>query len=142
VSRILRAGTVDDLHALLAIEKASFSNPHWKARHFLRYECTVADVDGKIAGFLIAHDIFPGNGEARPEREILNLAVAPASRRQGIASLLLEHELQRPATHFLEVRESNLAAQALYQRFGFERVGIRRDYYSHPRESAIVMKRF
>ena len=142
MSQVLRAGTVADIHALLEIEKASFSNPHWKAHHFLRYECTVAELGGKVVGFLVAHEVFRGGDGARSEREILNLAVAPGLRRQGIASLLLKHELERPATHFLEVRQSNTAAQALYQKFGFKSVGTRRNYYSHPRESAIVMKRF
>lgn len=101
----------------------------------------VALLDGRIAGFLVARETFPGNGEALPEREILNLAVDAALRRLGVASALLKHELAFGGTHFLEVRESNAAARALYRKFGFVEVGTRRDYYDDPIEKAIVMRR-
>ena len=76
---------------------------------------------------------------ALPEREILNLAVAPNYRRSRVATALLKHELSREATHFLEVRESNVAAVALYRKCGFVEVGRRAGYYEFPTETAIVM---
>ncbi len=137
---LIRSATREDLPALIAIERASFSHPHWKAEDFLVYRCIVAEVDGHIAGFLVSREAFPGGKGSPPEREILNLAVAPAHRRAGIATLLLKHELSRESIHFLEVRESNVAAQSLYRKMGFSEVGSRSEYYEMPCERAIVMK--
>jgi ribosomal-protein-alanine N-acetyltransferase len=96
----------------------------------------VADVDRTVVGFLVSRETAPG------EREILNLAVDAAYRRSGVARRLLARELERSSqTWFLEVRESNLAAQALYATFGFVPSGTRRDYYENPRENAITMRR-
>jgi [ribosomal protein S18]-alanine N-acetyltransferase len=67
-------------------------------------------------------------------------AVAPRFRRQGIAGLLLRNELKRRAIFYLEVRESNTAARALYGKFGFREISRRTGYYLHPPETAIVMK--
>ena len=79
------------------------------------------------------------------EAEILGLAVQAEHRRQGLATLLLKSFLQQAAasgTHhvFLEVRESNRAALALYRNFGFQIAGRRPDYYRSPEESALVMR--
>jgi ribosomal-protein-alanine N-acetyltransferase len=93
----------------------------------------VAEMEGQIAGFLVSRSVHL-------EREILNFAVAPEWRRQGVAKALLEHQLARGGTHFLEVRESNVVAQYLYRRFGFQEVGRRPGYYDLPAESAIVMR--
>ena len=74
--------------------------------------------------------------------DIDNIAVSPDFRRQGIASLLLDTALeQMDADVFLEVRASNAPAIGLYQKSGFARIGIRRNYYEKPREDAILMKR-
>ena len=136
---VIRRADRDDCLTLERIEKQSFPSPHWRAAHFLVYECTVAEVDGVIAGFLVARSAFEGDEITPAEREILNLAVDPSYRRQGIATALLSAELRRRATHFLEVRQSNIAAQKLYAKFGFKEVGRRADYYSDPIETAIVM---
>ena len=137
---VIREATPDDLPTLIDIERASFSHPHWKPEDFLAYNCTVAEVDGHIVGFLVSREAFAGDNGNPPEREILNLAVAPAHRRAGIATLLLNHELSGKTIYFLEVRESNLAAQQLYRKMGFFEVGRRSEYYEMPRERAIVMK--
>jgi len=81
-----------------------------------------------------------------PEAEILDLAVAQVQRRKGHARFLLERFLQLAAKNgvrevFLEVRESNAAAIALYTNFGFSRSGRRPNYYSHPTEAALLLKR-
>jgi ribosomal protein S18 acetylase RimI-like enzyme len=136
----IRSATRDDLPVLIEIERASFSHPHWRPEDFLVYNCIVAELAGHVAGFLVSREAFPGDKRSRPEREILNLAVAPAHRRAGIATILLKHELSRGSIHFLEVRESNLAAQALYRKMGFSEVGRRSGYYEMPTERAIVMK--
>ena len=79
------------------------------------------------------------------EAEILNLAVAPASRRGGegrrlVLRLLEDFRAKGVSRVFLEVRESNKVAIAFYERLGFGAVGERKDYYQHPREGALVME--
>jgi ribosomal-protein-alanine acetyltransferase len=140
VTLSIRQATPSDAPALIEIERQSFPHPHWTAEGFLKHECIVADVDGEIAGFLVSRQTFAGNGHMVAEREILNLAVAPRFRRMKIATALLEHELRQKATHFLEVRESNTAAQELYRNLGFVEIGRRPNYYEFPPERAIVMK--
>jgi ribosomal-protein-alanine N-acetyltransferase len=133
VTIAIRKAVSADLARLEGIERLSFADPSWKAADFLRYDCTVAEIEGQVAGFIVSRSVHL-------EREILNLAVAPEWRRRGIATALLDHHLAQGGTHFLEVRESNLGAQALYRRFGFREVGRRLGYYDLPAESAIVMR--
>jgi [ribosomal protein S18]-alanine N-acetyltransferase len=140
VSALIREATAADLSALLRIEQESFSNPHWTAEDFFKHECIVAEVDSQVAGLLVAREICPPGANYPPQREILNLAVAAHFRRRGIATALMNHQLSRTATYFLEVRESNLAAQELYRKFGFIEVARRPSYYQSPVERAIVMK--
>lgn len=138
---LIRLATHSDLFALESIEERSFSTPHWRAPNFQIYNCTVAEVDQQVVGFLVSRTVFRGKGAVPSEQEILNLAVDPFYRRKGIASALLRTELGHPATHFfLEVRESNLGARQLYERFGFKEIGRREEYYSDPVETAIVMR--
>ena len=78
------------------------------------------------------------------EGHIVNVAVAPAWRRQGVATALIERIFERARALgltclMLEVRVGNTAAQCLYRRFGFEVVGRRKDYYTDPREDALLM---
>jgi [ribosomal protein S18]-alanine N-acetyltransferase len=93
-----------------------------------------------VAGFIVVREIFAAGKNEQSEREILNLAVAPAFRRRGIATLLLRNELRSNAIYFLEVRESNSAARKLYSLLGFVEVGRRKQYYRNPTETAIVMQ--
>ncbi len=141
VNATLRTATEADVPALAELEKLAFEVPNWPADTFLRYDCTVAEVAGKMVGFLVSRQIFAGSKDAPPEREVLNLAVAPDYRRAGLATLLMQFELRRRAVFLLEVRESNAPALALYRRLGFAEISRRRDYYDHPRETAIVMQR-
>jgi ribosomal-protein-alanine N-acetyltransferase len=136
---VIRAAAAADALELAEIEMASFPDPSWTAEDFLRYDCSVAEADGRIAGFLVSRETFPGQGDAPPEREIVNLAVKAGFRRCGIAKALLLREVKRRATIFLEVRESNRAAIQLYKNAGFSEISRRRDYYDNPIESAIVM---
>lgn len=78
------------------------------------------------------------------ECEVYKVAVTAPARRQGIALALMEEALSRAKQlgaekAYLEVRESNKAAAALYARLGFETVGLRKDYYDSPRENAVLM---
>ena len=83
--------------------------------------------------------------EAADEGEILNLAVAPAGRRRGLGRALVEAMLEALRTRgirqvYLEVRESNSSARALYASRGFKEVGRRKAYYRRPVEDAIVLR--
>ncbi len=137
---VLRPATRADVPVLLEIERESFSHPHWNAGDFVEDECQVAEVENAIAGFLVSKQVFAGDANSPPEREILNLAVRVRYRRLGIASALLTQELARKTNCFLEVRESNVAAQTLYRRFGFLEIARRDAYYQAPVETAIVMR--
>jgi len=140
VTLLIRTARSDDVPVLVEIEQQSFSRPHWDPDSFLKHDCLVAEVEGRIAGFLVSREIFPAVRGQPPEREILNVAVATVYRRLGVATALLERELSRNATYYLEVRESNAAAQQLYSRLGFIRIGLRPKYYEFPSEAAIVMQ--
>ena len=81
---------------------------------------------------------------AADQAEILNVAVLPDFRRKGIASALLAASFERfrrsgVSRVFLELRESNSSARALYQRHGFVLSGRRKSYYQHPAEDALCM---
>ena len=94
------------------------------------------DTEGARVGFLVAR-------ETAGEAEILNLAVDPARRRQGIASALLQAALDGArqkgiAAVHLEVRASNRAAHQFYEAHGFRRAGSRRNYYRDPPEDAVL----
>ena len=128
--------------AVLSIEQAAFSDP-WSVRDFR--ECVASEVvflvatsEGAVEGYVIAQD-------AADEGEILNLAVTRSRQRDGIGRALVERVLTTLAGRgvervFLEVREGNAAARALYAALGFEEVGRRSRYYRRPVEDAIVLR--
>jgi ribosomal-protein-alanine N-acetyltransferase len=140
---LIRRADSADIPALVAIERACFSDP-WTAsgiRETIQYETArafVAELEGKAVGYVMARI----SGE---EGEILNLAVLPKSRRKGIARCLLDEALGSIVAAgvteaYLEVRQSNAEAIALYQAHGFRPVGVRPDYYRDPREDALVLR--
>lgn len=98
-------------------------------------QCVVAEQAGRVQGMIVFRGPLAG------EMELLNLAVDPLCRRQGIGQALIRAACEQPAELYLEVRRSNAAGQAFYRRCGFEAAGLRKDYYQNPREDAIVMKR-
>jgi len=140
VTLLIRPVTRAEAPVLADIERESFGRPHWTVEDFRRYDCLVAESDGRIVGFLVSRQTLAAMDGQPSEREILNLAVLPIHRRLGVASALLKKELLRDSIFFLEVRESNSSAQELYRRFGFAEVGRRRNYYQFPSETAIVMR--
>ena len=92
--------------------------------------------DGHILGYAGLHVIVD-------EGYIDNIAVTPDARRHGVASALLDVYCRFGAVNLafltLEVRASNTAARALYQKHGYAEVGCRKNYYEHPKEDAIIM---
>lgn len=125
----VRTGTAQDCAEVARIQRAVPEAAQWEPNG---YGLSIAECEGRTAGFLVWRETAPD------EAEILNLAVAPEFRRRGLG-LALIRSVKRPAV-FLEVRESNAAARALYRNAGFAETGIRFGYYSHPEESAIVMR--
>lgn len=133
-----------DLEKICEIEKENFSIP-WSEKSFMESmmrEDTVfltAVCGGEIAGYLGCYCI-DGAGE------ITNVAVGRNFRRKGIASQLLERLFEEGARlgtmeYFLEVRESNEPAIALYRTKGFAGEGIRKNFYEKPTENAVIMWR-
>jgi [ribosomal protein S18]-alanine N-acetyltransferase len=150
----IRPCVPQDLEQIASIERASFSDP-WTFETFsatlaLRHlRFLVAEEGGRdvraggaaptLVGYVVALVMAD-------EGEIADLAVAPSARRRGIARSLLERMMTDAMEAgvralYLEVRESNAAARALYQALGFEPVGRRRGYYQHPSEDALLLRR-
>jgi len=137
----------DHLDALEKLERICFSRP-W-SRKMLAEE-----LENQCAAFLVAEDADSGEvvGYAgllvmADEGYITNVAVFPQFRRQGIAGELVQVFLRfaqanQLAFLTLEVRPSNTAAIALYQSFGFEEVGRRKNYYDLPKEDALILTRY
>ena len=131
---VIRSAGEQDLTAILKIQSAAPEASQWNPRDYLGYECRVAEQDGLVRGFLVARPV------AESEWEVLNLAVAPEFRRQGIGLRLLRDAIERhPGEFFLEVRESNAGARAFYCSAGFIDQGRRKNYYSQPVEDALVL---
>lgn len=131
-TRTMEAG---DLDRITVIQERCAAAAQWNPADYLYYEALVALSGSELAGFLVLRATAGG------EAEILNLAVDPACRRRGVASALLrDADLGRFEEVYLEVRESNFAARALYSVFGFIESGVRPNYYQSPREAGIVMK--
>jgi ribosomal-protein-alanine N-acetyltransferase len=134
-----------DVPRMLEIERACFSDP-WTARMF-------ADEFAYGASYFGAFDAagtqllgYAGVSSVLDEGELRNIAVAPGAQRRGVASELLSVLLSSAAENgvsvmYLEVRAGNAPAIGLYEKFGFERVGLRRNYYVRPREDAILMRK-
>jgi [ribosomal protein S18]-alanine N-acetyltransferase len=148
----IRRAVEADVNAMVAIERASFSDP-WTASAIastLRYDhmrVLVAEERGELGG----------DGAGRPlgyvvamvagqEAEIADLAVSPDARRRGIGRALIDRlladlEAEGVESVFLEVRESNRGARALYESRAFRGIGRRRGYYRLPVEDALLLKR-
>lgn len=135
--------TEADLPEVVAVEQAIYTHP-WSAGNFadsLRagYDCRTWRMQGELVGYFV---LMCAAGEAH----LLNLSVAASHQRRGHGAALLR-EASRIARSrgasamFLEVRPSNQAGQRLYTRFGFRKVGVRRDYYpsARGREDALVL---
>ncbi|MCD5980798.1 MULTISPECIES: ribosomal protein S18-alanine N-acetyltransferase [Pseudomonas] len=137
-----RPMTEADLDAVLKIEYAAFSHP-WTRGIFLdglkSYEIWLMFEGNQQVGHGVVQVIID-------EAHLLNITVKPESQGRGLGLRLLEHLMSRAyqlnaRECFLELRDSNRAAYRLYERFGFNEIGRRRDYYpvAGGREDALVM---
>jgi polysaccharide biosynthesis protein PslH len=133
----IRRAENGDLAQISVIQATASEASQWLPADYLAFDCAVALHAGAVAGFVVSRQV------ADKEREILNIVVHPDFRRLGVATELLRSEITRsPGAHFLEVRESNVAARTLYERLGFQPVGTRPGYYENPPEAGIVMRIF
>jgi [ribosomal protein S18]-alanine N-acetyltransferase len=139
----IRAAAVGDLPGMMALEKHAATAAHWSAAQYeelFRGSSRVALImeEAGLQGFVIAR-VVGG------EWEIENIAIADPARRRGLGTRLLGEFLdlaraQNAAAVFLEVRESNQAARALYKKWAFVESGCRPGYYKDPGEDAILYR--
>lgn len=141
---IIRKMTQADVPAIAELEKLCFSDP-W-SENSIASELDnrlslwlVAETDGKVVGYVGSQSVLDG-------ADMMNLAVAPDCRKQGVGEALVKELLvhlkeNKIIALFLEVRVSNLPAISLYEKLGFEQVGRRPKYYRNPREDALILRK-
>jgi ribosomal-protein-alanine N-acetyltransferase len=137
---VIRSAGVDDVAAILAIERQASAAAHWTPQQYeqLLVEgiILVAEEGAQLSGFICAHAIAG-------EWQLENVAVAAGSLRHGVAGELFRELIDRAKSLAasaiqLEVRDSNLPARGLYEKLGFNMVGRRRGYYQGPVEDAVL----
>lgn len=139
-----RLMTAQHVEQVAQLEKQCFSSP-WSINS-IQGELTnplslwvVATEGEKLAGYVGSQTVL---GEA----DMMNLAVDPAFRRQGIGRELvntLVTRLKEKGAYCLtlEVRASNVQAISLYDQLGFQEIGRRPNYYSNPKEDALILRK-
>lgn len=140
----VRAMEERDLDRVSEVESLSFSSPWSKDAFAKELEenklavYLVAEYDGEIAGYM-------GMWKVVDEGHITNIAVDPECRERGVGGALLSAMIQKAEelkllSMTLEVRASNTKAQKLYEKYGFESVGIRPKYYENSEDAQIMWK--
>jgi len=139
----VRKMTTDDLEAVHRIECSSFPNP-WTKEAFMHElfenqyaHYFVIEMEEEIVGYCGLWVVFD-------DAQITNIAVLPTYRGQKLGETLLSYVMRfakecEASQMTLEVRVSNLVAQALYKKLGFKEIGIRKNYYSDNQEDALLM---
>ncbi len=136
--------TSDHIAPIAQLEKQCFSAP-WDERSVASelnnpLSCWLVAMEGeRLAGYV-------GSQTVLGETDMMNIAVHPDFRRQGIAEALvnaLVAALKERESHCLtlEVRASNTAAKALYGKLGFTQIGLRKNYYRAPKEDALILRK-
>ncbi len=129
---------------IAALERLCFSDP-WTAaagggeRENPLSLWLVAEQNGAVLGYV-------GSQMVPPEADMMNIAVAPEARRQGIAEAMIGELIcclsaNGVTSLSLEVRASNAAARSLYEKLGFRQAGLRPNYYFHPKEDACILRK-
>lgn len=141
---MIKRMTSDHVSQVAQLEAICFSDP-WSEKSVASELSNplslwlVAEVDGQVAGYI-------GSQSVPPESDVMNVAVDPSYRRRGIAQALvtaLVEQLQAAGNNSLtlEVRASNSAAIALYEKMGFAQIGLRKNYYRNPKEDALILRK-
>lgn len=140
----VRLMTTDDIDQVVEIEEEAFTSP-WTSKGFeesLSYDYSrfyVAIMDQKVVGYIGTYCMYD-------DVDITNVAVRECCRRMGVANKLLEmviaYSLDNKMGNInLEVRPSNIPARKLYGKYGFEEIGVRKNFYSKPVEDGIIMQK-
>lgn len=136
---------IDHIERISAIEKMCFSTP-WSKDSFLyslnnpnTQSCFSAVLNDSVVGYICFFHLYEHG-------ELLNIAVHPNFRKSGIAQLLVDTmfdimKQKNVQKITLEVRKSNVPAILLYEKNGFSPISVRKNYYTHPFEDAIVMQK-
>lgn len=139
---VIRRMTIEDISQVAAIEKESFSMP-WSEKSFAD---ALADDNNIYVVALFEDNIvgYCGMWGCAGEGQIYNVCVSKAMRGKGIGKDLFKSFLEEGKnvglTAFtLEVRVSNKNAISLYEKYGFENAGIRKNFYDNPKEDAMIM---
>ena len=152
---LVRDAVPVDIPAMMAIAAGADTAAHWTSEAYARiFESSLLHEPTRLA--LVVEDSAGGAGEAQivgfivalcaeREWEIENIVVMEAAQRRGLAMRLLDEFLNRAwaagvEAVFLEVRETNLAARALYEKRGFLTSGRRPGYYCEPEEDAVLYR--
>ncbi len=147
VNIAIRNATQSDAEAMARLALGAATAAHWREQDYARIfdadavsrTTLVVERNGQILGFVVASCVSP-------EWELENIVVANEARHCGLGDELMAELLQRAEqanaeSIFLEVRDSNHVARALYQKWQFAEVGRRRAYYSAPVEDAVLYRR-
>ena len=136
--------TADLVAQLVALEAICFHDP-WSEKS------VASELTNPLSLWLVALDSdrvagYVGSQSVLGESDMMNVAVHPDYRRQGIAEklcLALVDALKEKGNHCLtlEVRASNDPAKALYEKLGFTQVGLRKNYYRNPKEDACILRK-
>ena len=136
--------TTKEIPAVAALDRQLFSKESWSEAAFA---ASLADPSRTFWVAMEGETLlgFCGLSQSFEQGDILNIGVCPAQRGKGIGSLLLQEAInafkeQGGKELFLEVRASNAAAKALYEKFGFQRIGVRKNYYQQPAEDGLIYK--
>lgn len=126
------------------LEKLCFNDP-WSVNSI------ASELDNRLSLWLVAVEAdrvigYVGSQTVLGETDMMNIAIHPDFRKQGIATQLIHRLVQalsEKGSHslMLEVRASNEPANALYGNLGFETVGVRKNYYRNPREDALILRK-
>lgn len=136
--------TADHVSQIAELEKICFSDP-WSENSIAH------EIENELSLWLVALDGdrvagYVGSQSVMGESDMMNIAVHPDYRRQGIAEALVLALVSRLKSEgnyqlTLEVRASNTPAQRLYEKLGFTEAGRRRNYYRAPREDALILRK-
>ena len=132
----------DHVSQIAQLEAQCFSDP-WSEKSI------ASELENPLSLWLVAEENgqvwgYVGSQTVLDESDMMNVAVDPGFRRQGIARALIETliaELSKMGSRCLrlEVRVSNENARALYARMGFQQLGLRKNYYHNPKEDALIL---